>query len=357
MKKICLLICLTLVASCGGSAETAPTTTTEPPTTTTEPPTTTTVAPEATSQVANIPVSNDSKIDLINFSATPTSDLMSWANFSSNKMAERTANILIVAYNIGEYLGGEIPGMPFNTNEIVLSQSEIDLLMTQIEQWMLNDSCMGHDEERDHLSEELESYRFWLENGADASTHRGLCERTRFVMMAWKDGQPTWDLQRFLVHELYHAFQRDIANDCSDIIDLMGRGEYVHAVVEGAADYFTFFTADEIYTDEDRENYDRISYRNPVNTLLRDATDLMNEDGINDVTGSGIATRAAVMLRLMVEKGWLSHESILDGSFHHNCARAELNPSNPDFVFAWENWFRIEEQNGVYKFEDSILNN
>ncbi|MDP6964395.1 MAG: hypothetical protein QGI12_00545, partial [Acidimicrobiales bacterium] len=335
-----------------------PTTTTEPPTTTTEPPTTTTVAPTATSQVANTPVSNDSKIDLINFSATPTSALMGWANFASGKMAERTANILIVAYNIGEYLGGEIPGMPFNTNEIVLSQSEIDLLMTQIEQWMLNDSCMGHDEERDHLSEELERYRFWLENGADTSTHRGLCERTRFVMMAWKDGQPTWNLQNFLVHELYHAFQRDIESDCNDIIDRQGRGEYVHAVVEGAADYFTYFTADEIYTDEDRRNYDRLDYRSPSDSLMREATGLMNEDGTNDVTGSGIATRAAVMLRLMVEKGWLSHESILDGSFHHNCARAELNPSNPDFVFAWENWFRFEElQNGEWRFLDSVLNN
>ncbi|MDC0234102.1 alpha/beta hydrolase [Acidimicrobiia bacterium] len=45
MKKISLLICLALVASCGGSSETAPTTTTEPPTTTTETPTTTTETP------------------------------------------------------------------------------------------------------------------------------------------------------------------------------------------------------------------------------------------------------------------------------------------------------------------------
>ena len=86
----------------------------------------------------------------------------------------------------------------------------------------------------------------------------------------------------------------------------------------------------------------------------------MNEDGTNDVTGSGIATRAAVMFRLMVEKGWLSHESILDGSFNHNCARADLNPSNPDFVFAWENWFRFEvvqnTNNREWRFLDSVLN-
>jgi hypothetical protein len=59
----------------------------------------------------------------------------------------------------------------------------------------------------------------------------------------------------------------------------------------------------------------------------------------------------------MVEKGWLSHESILDGSFHHNCERADLNPSNPDFVFAWENWFQFENQNGEWRFLDSVLNN
>jgi len=375
MIKIILPLLISLIAaSCGGTSDTSmpaatttttatpttttatPTTTTATPTTTTATPTTTTATPTTTTQITEAPISNDAKIDLINLSATPTSDLMSWANFASNKIAERTANILVVAYNIGEYIGDEIPGMPFSANEVILSQAEIDLLMTQIEEWMLNDPCMGRNEERGHLNEELERYRFWLENGADTSTQRGLCERTRFVMMAWKDGQPTWDLQRFLVHELYHAFQRDIENDCNDIIDRMGRGEYVHAVVEGAADYFTFFTTDEIYTDEDRENYDRIGYRSPLNTMFRDATGLINEDGTNDVTGSGIATRAAVMLRLMVEKSWLSHESILDGSFHHNCVRADLNPSNPDFVFAWENWFRIEEQNGIYKFEDSVLN-
>ena len=326
-----------------------------PPATATPP--ATTAPPATTTQITEPPISNDAKIDLINFSATPTSDLLNWANFAADKIAERTANILVVTYNIGEYVEDEIPGMPFSTNEVILSKPEIDLLMTQIEQWMLSDPCMGRNEERGHLNEELESYRFWLENGADTSTQRGLCERTRFVMMAWKDGMPTWDLQKFLVHELYHAFQRDIANDCSDIVERQGRGEYIHAVVEGAADYFTYLTADELYTDEDRKNYDRIAYKNPLDVLLRDAKDLMDEDGTNDVTGSGIATRAAVMLRLMVEKGWLSHESILDGSFHHNCARAELNPSNPEFVYAWENWFRIEEQNGVYKFEDSVLNN
>ena len=325
----------------------------EPATTT---PPATTPPPATTTELVNNSVSNDFEIDLINFSATPDSDLINWANFASDKMSERTSNILVIAYNIGGYIGEEIPGMPFNTNEVTLSQSEIDLIMAQIEQWLLNDPCMS--KQRDHRNEELESYRFWLENGADTSTQRGLCEETRLVMMAWEDGMATWNLQRFLVHELYHAFQRDIASEyCNDTVERMGRGEHVHAVVEGAADYFTFFTADEMYTDADRQNYGQIGYRSPLNNLFIDALGLINEDGTNDVTGSGIATRAAVMVRLMVEKGLLSHESILDGSFHHNCERADFNPSNPDFVFAWNNWFRFEEQNGEYRFEDSVLNN
>jgi hypothetical protein len=304
---------------------------------------------------------DNSKIDLINLSATPTSDLRNWANFASSKMAERTANILVVGYNIGESTGGEIPGMPFGTHEVILSQSEIDLLIAQIEEWMINDSCMGRDDQRGHRNGELESYRLWLENGGDVSTHRGLCEETRFVMMAWRDDMPTWDLQNFLVHELYHAFQHDLEGDCNDIIDQQGRDEYVHAVVEGAADYFTFFTGDEIYTDENRRNYGRLEYRGPADSLMKEAGGSIERTGTNDVTGEGIATRAAVMLRLMVEKGWLSHESILDGSFNHNCARADLNSSNPDFVFARENWFRFEvvqnTNNREWRFLDSVLNN
>ncbi len=136
---------------------------------------------------------------------------------------------------------------------------------------------------------------------------------------------PTWDLQNFLLHELYHAFQRDIESECNDIIDRQGRGEHVHAVVEGAADYFTYFTADEIYTDEDRRNYGRLDYGSPADSLMREA------GGSIESTGT------------------------------HNCARADLNPSNPDFVFAWENWFRFEvvqnTNNREWRFLDSVLNN
>ena len=79
---------------------------------------------------------------------------------------------------------------------------------------------------------------------------------------------------------------------------------------------------------------------------------MTSEDGSNDVMGSAMATRSAALLRVMVEMGWLEHESIIDGSVFHNCARADLNDSNPNYVYARDNWFRIEEQNGEWKFSN-----
>ena len=169
-------------------------------------------------------------------------------------------------------------------------------------------------------------------------------------MMAIRETNPTWDRQRFLVHELYHAFQHDIEGDCNDIIERSGgRGEHTGVVVEGGADYFTFFVADELYTDADRVQY---GFDSALNTMLQTAKKMTSEDGSNDVMGSAMATRAAALLRLMVEMGWLEHESIIDGSVFHNCARADLNDSNPNYVYARDNWFRIEEQNGEWKFSD-----
>lgn len=291
---------------------------------------------------------DDSKITLLNFSEVSTDDLQAWSTFAARKMVEQSANVLVVLYHVGRNLGPEDParfgGAPFTPNEVILTQEQIDDILIQIEAWMRADECIGHSEERQRIREELTDYRLWLEQGADTSTQRGLCERTRLIIMAFQKGNPTWDLQRFLVHELYHAFQHDIEGPCNDLIDRKGRGDHVPIVVEGAADYFTYFTAGELYGDAD-----------PVSTLLKEAKARTQEDGSGEVMGSGMATRAGALVRLMVERGWLSHESILDGSFFHHCARAELTDSNPQFAYARQNWDKIESSGNKWQFSKSAL--
>ena len=308
------------------------------------PATPTSATAPATAETADV----NSKITLLNFSSVSTEDLEVWSSFAANKMAEQNANVLVVLYHIGQNLGPEDParfsGAPFTPNQVILTQEQIDTILVQIEAWMRADDCMGHREERPRIQEELADYRIWLEQGADTSTQRGLCERTRIIIMAFQEGNPMWDLQRFLVHELYHAFQHDIEGPCNDLIDRNGRGDHVPIVVEGAADYFTYFTAGELYGDSD-----------PVSTMLKEAKARTQEDGSNEVMGSGMATRASALVRLMVERGWLSHERILDGSFFHSCARAELTDSNPQFAYARQNWAKIESRENKWAFSESAL--
>lgn len=289
-----------------------------------------------------------SGVTFLNLSGILTTDLEQWAEVAENKMASQNARVLTVLYNIGGNLGPEDPdrfaGFPFTPNEVLLTKRQIDDLMAGIEDWLRSDPCMGRIEQRNHLRNELRQYRVWLEEGADTSTQRALCEETRFVMMAFESGGPIWDLQRFLVHELYHAFQQDLEGDCNETIDRRGRGDHVPVVVEGAAEYFTFFTAGELYNDPDT-----------VSTMLKEAKTATTLDQSDDVMGSGMATRAAALVRLMIERGQLDHQSIIDGSFFHNCQRSKLDGSNPEFRYAMDNWNQIEQEGTEWKFTASAL--
>ena len=147
-----------------------------------------------------------------------------------------------------------------------------------------------------------------------------------------------------MVHELYHAFQQDLEGDCNETIDRRGRGDHVPVVVEGAAEYFTFFTAGELYNDPD-----------PVSTMLKEAKTATTLDQSDDVMGSGMATLAAALVRLMIERGQLDHQSIIDGSFFHNCQRSKLDGSNPEFLYAMDNWNQIKREGTEWKFTASAL--
>jgi hypothetical protein len=64
----------------------------------------------------------------------------------------------------------------------------------------------------------------------------------------------------------------------------------------------------------------------------------------------------AAALRLMIEKGMLDEESILDGSLFHDCARELVfDSSSPEIERIRESWYQIENQGGVYQFKSGAL--
>ena len=282
------------------------------------------------------------RLRLLNLTSVPTATLEADAARASSRMANRRSDVLAVIYPIGSHIadvprstwspdGNPEHGKPFSKFERVISQEQVESTLGEIETWMASHNCI----DAEHRNHQLAEYRLWMEGGADASSQITLCHDVRLVMMAIPDGMPDWDLHQFLVHELYHAFQHDLEErQCQEVGRMM--------FVEGAAQYFAYFVTEMRFPD-----------RPAVPTLLGNALqDHQQGDGIDE----GSSTAAAAALRLMVERGDLSHNAIMDGSLFHSCARSgEFGPDVPTVRSARVEWPQIEESDGDYQFAAAVV--
>ena len=206
-------------------------------------------------------------------------------------------------------------------------------MLGEIQTWMAAHNCI----DVEHRNDQLAGYRLWMEGGADASTQIPLCGDVRLVMMAVPEDMLDWNLHQFLVHELYHAFQHDLeGRQCQEVGRMM--------FVEGSAQYFGYFLTET-----------RFPERPAATSLLGDALDGHQQgDGIDQ----GSSTAAAAALRLMIERGDLSHNAIMDGSLFHSCARSgEYGPGVPSVQSARLDWFQIEKRDGEYEFATAVVSN
>ncbi|MDG2428327.1 MAG: hypothetical protein P8M16_07850 [Acidimicrobiales bacterium] len=327
-SKLQILVLVATVASCSGGG-----------------PIDDSLAPVVVATTA-APVDESLSIDVLNVSDFDTDDTRYWADFASSKMANRRSNVLVFIYPIGENIGPEDWerfDKPFTSNEVLMTPSEIEELLNRIQTWMENDSCLSRDPRL--RQEELVMYRSWLEGGADASSQLDLCRETRVVAMGVRNDQPIADYQHLLVHELYHAFQQDLANEpCRDSAERNPNSNSVW-VVEGAADYFTYITVGELTGVSD-----------PVGTMLGHAKQSIEGPGDTDVMGNAMATRSAAALRLMVERGSLSESSILDGTLFHDCARGtDFNSPDSEVDHAKDSWHLLERTGSTVTFTQAAF--
>ena len=85
--------------------------------------------------------------------------------------------------------------------------------------------------------EELEKFRGYIENGADASSQFDICPKSRIILMGFTKDMNEENKQSLVIHELYHAFQQDLSDEsCRKSRD---KSKSNHKwVVEGGAEYF-----------------------------------------------------------------------------------------------------------------------
>ena len=69
------------------------------------------------------------------------------------------------------------------------------------------------------------------------------------------------------------------------------------------------------------------------------------------------ADNAAAALRLMVERGDLTENEIIDGSIFETCDwPTQWQTSDPAVAFAKNNWMNIEQSGGTWGFTPAALN-
>ena len=290
-------------------------------------------------------------IETINYSSYATSDIREWVERAESKMKYRISSIFTFIYPVGkEKVSGQtIERNPFNQHEVILSQNEIETILSSIEKWFLSRPCLAGERHRDFRDEHLDMYRQWLESGADASTMQAVCSDTRIIAMGitehMRNDEPLEEFQNFLIHEYYHAFQQDLEEEGS----CRRRSEQANSntrwMVEGAAHYFSTSLVEEINGSNEAHS-----------KILQIALEVYNEDSHDLLNDHGPDTKGAAALRLMIEKGMLDEESIMDGSLFHDCARELVFDSNsPEIERIRESWYQIENQGGVYRFKPEAL--
>ena len=276
-------------------------------------------------------------ITIVNKSSFPTKTLQEWANSASSKMASRESDILVLLYDVGQVINPvkNLYGI-FRLHQVLMSPKEINESKKLIEDWFINSGCSGG---ADYGL--MNDIKVGLDKGLDWSSQWILCTNKRLIVMALPEemrsnpnGQDAVfiDIQGFLQHELYHAFQHDLANtgECRNRRDKKNSNS--SWMIEGGARYF----AERLLPFPKADFKDLILrpiYENKM--VLGDAEDVVG----------------AAILLLMIERGLINESEIMDGSLFHDCARElKFDKNSDEMKFVLSNW-----NNEEYEFSPEIL--
>ena len=276
-------------------------------------------------------------ITIVNKSSFPTKTLQEWADSASSKMASRESDILVLLYDVGQVINPvkNLYGS-FRLHQVLMSPKEINESKKLIEDWFINSGCSGG---ADYGL--MNDIKVGLDKGLDWSSQWILCTNKRLIVMALPEemrsnpnGQDAVfiDIQGFLQHELYHAFQHDLANtgECRNRRDKKNSNS--SWMIEGGARYF----AERLLPFPKADFKDLILrpiYENKM--VLGDAEDVVG----------------AAILLLMIERGLINESEIMDGSLFHDCARElKFDKNSDEMKFVLSNW-----NNEEYEFSPEIL--
>jgi hypothetical protein len=303
--------------------------------------------------------SDQASIAVINYTSCPTESIISWSLAASDMMVSRKANVLVFLYPVGDPTGESfLSGLELGKHDVVMSLEDQEALLGDIELWLRADGCVD-EEFFDPASDGgygFAMWRDWVEQGADASSMHLLCPTTRVVAMGItpqmvEEGE--LELKRFLNHELYHAFQQDlpIEGKCRELSEDRATAN-TPWMVEGGAHYFASFITGVVRPDGLVSSGEATEDQRIRMEILLDALRAYRGE-TQELHESGPDGKGAAALLLMIDRGLITHEEIMDGSFFTDCKRELLYPaSSPEIQDIRDSWYQIVGTDGRYEFSN-----
>ena len=299
-------------------------------------------------------------ITILNASNFSTEEIRSWTQVATAELNYTAPDILGVVWSIGSEIGttGEV-GFPFGKYTQVRTSSELRATADDFDTWVDAAGCTTTDAWRAVENQELKRrVRVWIEGSYDAATAPEACLESRTVTVGANSEQRKDTVQKIYLHEIYHALQVALyEGHCYEIgIGPDGqtgpkpdpiretKTEAGRWFAEGLAEYFAYVTQAKIKGNT-----------NGVQRMLAAAGAAANES--KDLNGEGgIATTGSAAVRLLVERGVITEDQILNASIFETCDWVDtFGSAVPEVIYAKANWHQLQNIGSTWSFTAAAL--
>ena len=366
MKKLIFLIIF--LSACGASEVTEkPTTATTSPkeTTTTSSSTTSTIKETATKYLVQNPILDEESITplfpfaerfssfecpdaplpkeeliLVNLSSIPDENLIQCYNYALSKTIPTETETLLIIYPVGDYVGElQNNDTPYRGGgfEPVLNEDEVSIIYEKFLEFY-GPEC--------NLELEANWTARYAEIGGGQQSHAAFCpeqsyKRSVVISIDPEREKIPIELQFVFFHEIFHALQTPFPDECllSDSL------EDSIALVEGGANYFSWMTTATLQNiPEEQLMAEWLTFLRHVIAVGESTTELKDP---------AIAEKAAIGLYLLVQRGDLDEELLLNATIFNTCNGDYF--SSEMMTIARQYWYDAEVVNGKVLFSDQAL--
>ena len=369
MKKLIFLIIF--LSACGGSEVTEePTTTTTSPkeTTTTSSSTTTTDKETTTKYLVQNPILDEESIAplfpfaeryssfecpdaplpkkelfLVNLSSIPDENLIQCYNYALSKTIPTGIETLLIIYPVGDYVGElqnndtRYRGAGF---EPVLNENEVSTIYERVLEFF-GPEC--------NVEQQAYEIARYAEIGGGQQVQTILCpqlsyKRTVIITIDPEREKIPIELQFVFFHEIFHALQIYLPYRAANCL-LSDSPEDSLVLVEGSANYFSWVTVATL------QNIPKEQLMGEWLTFLRHL--IAVGDSTTELKDPAIAEKAAIGLYLLVQRGDLDEELLLNATIFSTCNGDYF--SSEMMTIARQYWYDAEVVNGKVLFSDQAL--